>query len=92
MRFTATQTGLETLVESLGHAGWQAAVLAMLVLLVPGEARERLEARWRFCLWLVVLARLALPITPVGPGACSAWPTTATDSATSSPAADVVPG
>jgi beta-lactamase regulating signal transducer with metallopeptidase domain/5-hydroxyisourate hydrolase-like protein (transthyretin family) len=58
---------LETVSVWLAHASWQAAVLGLLVFLVSRALRGRLEARWRFCLWLVVLARLALPVTPSAP-------------------------
>jgi beta-lactamase regulating signal transducer with metallopeptidase domain/5-hydroxyisourate hydrolase-like protein (transthyretin family) len=43
------------------------AVLGLIVLLVSWVLRNRLEARWRFCLWLVVLARLAMPVAPPAP-------------------------
>jgi beta-lactamase regulating signal transducer with metallopeptidase domain/5-hydroxyisourate hydrolase-like protein (transthyretin family) len=58
---------LETVPAWLAHAGWQAAVLGLLVFLVSWALRGRLEARWRYCLWLVVLARLALPVAPPAP-------------------------
>jgi beta-lactamase regulating signal transducer with metallopeptidase domain len=58
---------LETVLVRLAHAGWQAAVLGLLVFLVSWALRGRLEARWRYCLWLVVLARLALPVAPPAP-------------------------
>jgi beta-lactamase regulating signal transducer with metallopeptidase domain/5-hydroxyisourate hydrolase-like protein (transthyretin family) len=48
-------------------ASWQAAILGLLVFVVTRLLRDRLEARWRFGLWLVVLARLALPATPQAP-------------------------
>lgn len=60
-------TSLETAMAELAHASWQAAVLGLLVLLVSAVLRGWLEPRWRFCLWLVVLARLALPATPPAP-------------------------
>ncbi|MDB5313540.1 MAG: Regulatory sensor-transducer, BlaR1/MecR1 family [Gemmataceae bacterium] len=63
----ATPTPLETVLAGLSHASWQAAVLGLLVFLVSGVLRGRLEPRWRFCLWLVVLARLALPVIPPAP-------------------------
>src|ERR1019366_3147170 len=58
---------LETVSVWLAHASWQAAVLGLLVFLLSWALRGRLEARWRFCLWLVVLARLALPVAPPAP-------------------------
>src|SRR5206468_1477883 len=58
---------LETALACLAHAGWQAAVLGLLVLLLSRALRGRLEPRWRYGLWLVVLARLALPVAPPAP-------------------------
>jgi beta-lactamase regulating signal transducer with metallopeptidase domain/5-hydroxyisourate hydrolase-like protein (transthyretin family) len=64
---TMTGTVAETGLAWLAHASWQAAVLGLLVFLVAAALRERLAARWRYGLWLVVLARLALPVTPPAP-------------------------
>ena len=50
--------------EVLVRASWQAAVLAGMVLLVQWLLRERLSARWRYNLWLLVLLRLLIPVTP----------------------------
>jgi beta-lactamase regulating signal transducer with metallopeptidase domain/5-hydroxyisourate hydrolase-like protein (transthyretin family) len=58
---------LETVMALLVHASWQAAILGLLVFLVARALRGRLEARWPFCLWLVVLARLALLVAPPAP-------------------------
>src|ERR1700683_3337923 len=58
---------IEAFLVRLAYAGYQAAILAVLVLLVTGILRNRLPARWRFALWLVVFIRLALPITPSAP-------------------------
>ena len=63
----ALLTFLETVLMRLAHASWQAAVLGLLVFLVSWALRGRLEARWRYCLWLVVLARMALPVAPPAP-------------------------
>ena len=46
----------------------QAAVLVLLVLLVQWLFRKRLAPRWRYALWFLVVARLALPVSPQ-----SAW-------------------
>ena len=60
-----------SLLEALGarmvHAGWQAAVLGLCVLVVSAVLGSRLPARGRFALWLVVFARLALPVVPSAP-------------------------
>ncbi len=52
----------------LWRASWQASVLVLLVLLAQWVCRARLEPRWRFALWWLVLLRLALPLAPE-----SAW-------------------
>src|ERR1035441_9885026 len=44
-------------------ASWQAAVLILLVLTVQWAFGQRLSPRWRYGLWLLVVARLALPWT-----------------------------
>ena len=44
-------------------ASWQAAVLILLVLVVQWAVGRRLNPRWRYGLWLLVVARLALPWT-----------------------------
>src|SRR6266404_9827216 len=43
---------------------WQASILALIVLIVQWALREKLSARWRYALWLVVLIRLVLPCAP----------------------------
>ncbi|OWK35579.1 M56 family metallopeptidase [Fimbriiglobus ruber] len=64
---TDTPTTLDTVLTWVAHASWQAAVLGLLVAVLSRVLRGRLEPRWHFCLWLVVLARLALPVTPPAP-------------------------
>src|SRR5947209_2929609 len=59
-----TSTALETGLGMLAHASVQGAVLALLVLGVSWTLGRRLEARWHFGLWLLVLVRLALPAVP----------------------------
>jgi bla regulator protein BlaR1 len=49
------------------RASWQAAALAILVLAAQAVFRKKLSARWRYALWLLVLARLALPVSPPSP-------------------------
>ena len=50
--------------EILWRASWQAALLAGMVLIVQWLLRGRLSARWRYNLWLLVLLRLIVPVTP----------------------------
>lgn len=59
---------LEAAFRGMVHAGWQAAVLGAIVLIVCLLTGKALPPRWRFALWLVVFARLALPTAPA-----SAW-------------------
>ena len=55
-------TGIERLDSLAWHllrASWQGAALAAVVLVVSFAAGRRLDPRFRFLLWLVVVARLA---------------------------------
>lgn len=52
----------------LWRASWQAAVLALLVVLCQIVFRKQLAPRWRFALWWIVVLRLLLPVVPP-----SAW-------------------
>ena len=56
-------TFLESAADALVRATWQGAILAVVVLGVCFTFR-RIPARWRYGLWLVVLARFLLPVTP----------------------------
>lgn len=58
---------MESVLLTLWRASWQASVLVVLVLLVQGLMRHRLTPAWRSALWLLVVARLLLPITPSSP-------------------------
>lgn len=58
---------LDTIGPAIWRASWQAAVLALLVVLLLRCCGERLSPRWRFLLWGVVLARLLLVATPGAP-------------------------
>jgi beta-lactamase regulating signal transducer with metallopeptidase domain/5-hydroxyisourate hydrolase-like protein (transthyretin family) len=60
-------TLLESMEARVVHAGWQAAVLGLCVLALSWVLGTRLPAHWRFALWLVVFARLALPVVPAAP-------------------------
>jgi beta-lactamase regulating signal transducer with metallopeptidase domain len=52
---------------SLLKASWQAGVLILLVLAVQWAFGRRLNPRWRYGLWLLVVIRLALPWTIPSP-------------------------
>jgi beta-lactamase regulating signal transducer with metallopeptidase domain/5-hydroxyisourate hydrolase-like protein (transthyretin family) len=58
---------LDAALTTIVHASWQAAVLGLAVLAVCRLLGTSLQPRWRFALWLVVFARLALPIVPASP-------------------------
>lgn len=49
------------------RATWQASVLIVVVLAVQWALRRRLSSRWRYNLWLLVVVRLMLPVTPASP-------------------------
>lgn len=46
------------------RAGWQGAILALVVATVCWMADKRITARWQFVLWGLVFVRLACPILP----------------------------
>jgi hypothetical protein len=45
----------------------QAAILTVLILLAQACLKKRLDGRWRHLLWLLVLVRLALPVSLPSP-------------------------
>src|SRR4029077_3583225 len=45
------------------RASWQGGVLILLVLAIQWAFRGRLNPRWRYGLWLLVMIRLAFPWT-----------------------------
>jgi beta-lactamase regulating signal transducer with metallopeptidase domain/protocatechuate 3,4-dioxygenase beta subunit len=58
---------LETALTYTVHASWQAAVLGVVVWGTCRLLGKTLPPRWRFALWLIVFARLALPVLPASP-------------------------
>jgi beta-lactamase regulating signal transducer with metallopeptidase domain len=56
--------GLESTFAWILEASWQASVLAALVLLLQWAFRGKLNPRWHHALWLLVVARLLLPVLP----------------------------
>jgi beta-lactamase regulating signal transducer with metallopeptidase domain len=52
---------LEPFLAWLLRTTWQASLLIGLILLIQKVAGRRLGVRGRYCLWLLVLARLAMP-------------------------------
>lgn len=51
------------LLEGLGRTSLQAGVLVMVVLVVQWLLKKQLAPRWRCALWLLVVARLLLPVS-----------------------------
>jgi beta-lactamase regulating signal transducer with metallopeptidase domain len=92
-----TLAHLESAAARMLHASWQGAVLALLVLAISLVCGRRLDPRWRFVLWLVVFARLALPVLPSSPWSMfgwfsqNAWPSVTAGSAPSGQAEQAVP-
>ncbi len=56
-----------TVFDLLLRCSLQAAVLVLLILAVRLLLARRLQGRWLFALWFILLARLALPWSPVSP-------------------------
>ena len=46
------------------RASWQASILILMVLAVQHLFRRHLSPKWRYRLWLLVLVRLVLPVSP----------------------------
>ena len=62
--------------EFLGHllrASWQASVLAVVVWLVILALGDHLNARWRCRLWMLVIVRLAWPVSLPSPVSLFNW-------------------
>src|SRR5437867_4511483 len=53
-----------TVLSWVGRTTWEASLIAILVLLAQWLLRGRVSARWRYNLWLLVVARLVLPAVP----------------------------
>jgi len=55
---------LQPLFNWLLQTSWQASILVFIILLLQSLLRKFLPASWSFALWLVLLIRMLLPITP----------------------------
>ena len=55
---------LEPLAVWLWKTSWQASVLVLLVLIAQSLFRKRISPQWSYALWLLVVVRLMLPISP----------------------------
>jgi len=60
-------THLHDLFAWLLRASWQASVLVLVILAVQWAFQKHLAARWRYALWLLLIARLLWPILPPSP-------------------------
>src|SRR4051812_16972312 len=60
----AMQASLDAVVDWLLRASWQAAILAVMVLVVTWLLRRWLAASARYALFLLVAARLLMPMMP----------------------------
>lgn len=58
---------LPVIAEWLGRASLQASVVVVLVLVINTIFRATLPRRWSYLLWMIVVARLVLPIGPAAP-------------------------
>lgn len=58
---------IDRLFECLLRSSWEASVLAIVIYGTQMLLRRTLSARWRFALWLLVVARLCLPVLPPRP-------------------------
>ena len=56
--------GLESTFAWMLEASWQGTLLVALVLLLQWALRGKLNPRWHHALWLLVVARLVLPVLP----------------------------
>ena len=59
---------IPSLVPWLLRTSWQTSILIVILILTQWLLRHRLPARWRYGLWLLVIARALLPTAP-----SSAW-------------------
>ena len=55
------------LLSTLGRLSVQAAIVVLVILLVQRVFRKWLTPRWRCALWLLLVARLLLPVSPPSP-------------------------
>ena len=53
--------------SQMAETSWQALILVSLVVLLIVLLRKQLSARWRAALWLIIVARLLMPIGPKSP-------------------------
>jgi beta-lactamase regulating signal transducer with metallopeptidase domain len=67
MTTVAVLAWVQWLFAGVLRATWQASVLILIVLAVQWALRRQLSSRWRYNLWLLVVARLMLPVTPPSP-------------------------
>ena len=66
-------SSLDGVMEVVWRASWQGAVMVGVLLAVSAVLGGKLPARWRYNLWVLVLVRLALPVTPGSPVSVFNW-------------------
>lgn len=64
---------LEQTASWVWRTSWQAAILVALILLVQWLFGRKLAPGWRYSLWLLVVIRLVLPVTPQSPVSVFNW-------------------
>ena len=64
---------LETIAAWIWQASRQASVLVVLVFLVQWLFGKKLAPSWRYGFWLLVVARLVLPVSPQSPLSIFNW-------------------
>ena len=60
-------TLLDTFGPAVLRASWQAAALAIVVMLIVRLLGERISPRWRYRLWSVVVIRMLIVVVPASP-------------------------
>ena len=58
---------ISTAFEWVTAATVQGGLLVVVILLLNLLLRDRLTARWRYCLWLLLIVRIVLPVSPPAP-------------------------
>ncbi len=63
----------EGLLAGIWRTSWQVAVLVVLVLAIQALFSRWLSPRWRYALWLLVVARAFVPVVPQVAGGLVPW-------------------
>ena len=57
----------DAVADWLVRTSWQAAVLVAIVLVIHATLGRQLAPRWRYAMWMIVVARLLMPALPASP-------------------------